>query len=439
MRRLSQLLTVALVGSTVLAMVYQGAFTGLEVVPIGRFGLTPFDLVFYLTLFVLAMGLLFHGSLPPRGAARLVCRIIIVYVVYQLLLVAPVLMITKGYSLLGALYAVSPRLSPLLVLFFALEVTRYWSGNTVRGILECAALVLLLVAVWRFATGTQVFVDAATGRMRVLWGGGSLLFGWLVVARLLRERVRIRDIALGVAGLVGVVLINHRSAYVALAVSFVAFMLVRWRKIPRTIGIVVAIVLLMAAAVYTLLPTIGAGLDYAFTTMLDAGADANTVDRVYRWRLGLEQFAADPFGDAIWRGRYYLVDLGPNGNYQPHNFVVQLLAGEGVVGFLLWSALLTTSLVIAFRNARRDHDSAVIGSYVVFYLTFCLFNTNLYMMDNVVLLMAPLGLILWRDRVIHAQKPELSGRAGATGMPMKRSPQYPADRRLVGGSRGSRA
>ncbi|MCE5253891.1 MAG: O-antigen ligase family protein [Actinomycetia bacterium] len=401
-------LTVALVTCTVLAMVYQDAFTGLEVVPVGSFGLTPFDCVFYLTLVLLVVGLFFRRTLPLGGAGRVVGGISIAYAAYQVLVVAPVAMVTWGYSPIGALYQIAPRLSILLVLFFAFLVTRYWNGNVVRGILECAALVLLAVALWRFVTGTRVFVEAGTGRLRVLWGGGSLLFGWLVISRLLRQRVRIRDLAIGGAGLVGVVLINHRSAYIALAAGFVAFMLMSWRKIPRTVGIVVAIIVLVGAVVYTFLPTLGTGLEYSLTTMFEAGSDAGTVDRMYRYRLGLEQFAANPFGDVVWRGSYYLVHFRPGDDYAPHNFVVQLLAGEGLVGFLLWSALLTVCLVVALRNSRRDHDSAVLASYVIFYLTFCLFNTNFHMIDNVVLLVAPLGLILWRNRVVAALEPQVS-------------------------------
>jgi len=294
------------------------------------------------------------------------------------------------------------------VLFFAVLVTRQSDGEIVWRVLEVAAVVLVAVAVWRFVTGARVELEAGTGRLRVLWGGGTLLLGWLVISRLLRERVRIRDIALGVVGLAGVVLINHRSAYIALPMGVLVYIFTRRRNITRTIGLVVLVLGLAAVLIYTLLPVLGTGLAYSVTTMLDPSADANTIDRVYRWRLGLDQFAADPFGDVIWRGSYYLVDLGPGLDYEPHNFIVQLLDAEGLVGFLAWSSLLVIILATAFRNARRDHGSAVLGAYVAFYLTFCLFNTNFYMSQNVVLLVAPLGLILWRDRLVKAREREAS-------------------------------
>ena len=48
------------------------------------------------------------------------------------------------------------------------------------------------------------------------------------------------------------------------------------------------------------------------------------------------------------------------------------------MGFLGWAALLALALGVALKNAGRDRDSAVLGAYVVFYLVFCLFNTNFY-------------------------------------------------------------
>ena len=200
------------------------------------------------------------------------------YCALQILVVVPVAVLEKGYSPLGALYAVSPRLvGMLLVLFFALLVTRYWNGSVVWRVLEWAALVLFVVALWRFLTGANVMFDADSGRLRVLWGGGTLLFGWLIISRFLRERLRIRDVAMAVVGLAGVVLINHRSAYIALAAALLAYLLTRRRYTLRTIFVVVATVGVAGLLIFTFFPSLQASLQYSFATLLSPNADTEAL------------------------------------------------------------------------------------------------------------------------------------------------------------------
>ena len=178
----------------------------------------------------------------------------------------------------------------------------------------------------------------------------------------------------------------------------------RRRHIVRRAAVIALSVALAAVIVLSFVPALSTGLQYSFETFLDPSADANTVDRLERAQLGLETFAKYPLGDVLWRpgNLYYYVDLG-EAFFQPHNWIVQLLVQEGIVGFGIWFTLLTLLLGIAFKNARRDHPSAVLAAYVVFYLGFCLFNANFYLTNNILLLVAPLGLILRRDLVLFGQ------------------------------------
>jgi hypothetical protein len=409
MKWLSLFLTVCLVAYTALAMVYHDTFPWLQVAQVGGAQLHPFDLVFYPTVLVLLFGLVRHRTAPLTPVTRLAVYVVVAYAVYQILVVLPIMVVLSGYSPLGAFYALRPRLSMILVVFFALLVTRRWSGDVVSRILEWAALALVVVAAWRFLTGAQVEVEFATGRFRVMWGGSTLLFGWLVISRFLKERLRPRDVMMTVAGLAGIVLVNHRSAYIALAVALLAYVFARKRHAVRTIGIMAGVVILGVVVVLTFLPDVQESLNYSFHTLVNPQADANTIDRVEKTRLSFQTFAKYPFGDIMWRSSgYYLVDLGAS-EWTPHNFVAQLLAGEGVVGFLAWITLILASLAVAFRNARRDSRSATLGAYLLFYLVFCLFNTNFYADENIVLLASAMGLVFWRDRVVQVRAHEPCG------------------------------
>lgn len=401
MRRVTLFAAVALLAYTALAIALYQTVPFLVIVHVGDNGLLPFDFVFWLCAFLLIRAFLRRQAILATPLLRYVTYIVLFYLAYQVLVVAPVAVIKGTYPPIGALYAVTQRFTAVLVLFFALLLPRYWNPRIVFRLIEIAAVILLIVALWRLSTGTRVDYDVATGRFRALWGGGTLLFGWVLVVRLLRPRLRPQDLLFSLLALAGIVLINHRSAYIAIAMSFICYLLTRRRHTIRTVGTVLLVCIIAGLLIVSLVPSLYSGLRYSFGTVLNPYADTNASDRITRVGLGLQTFTAYPLGDVFWRApnMYYIVDLGDS-YFEPHNFAAQLLVKEGVVGTLVWFALLALCLSASFRNARRDQMSAVLGAYLVFYLTFCFFNANFYMTNNVMFLTAPMGLILWRDALL---------------------------------------
>ena len=145
--------------------------------------------------------------------------------------------------------------------------------------------------------------------------------------------------------------------------------------------------------------------------MLNPNADQTARDRVDRSRLGWDYFVEHPLGDYAWSGRFYLVDL--DYPFEPHNFVIQLLGQQGIVGFALVAGMFAATARIGWRNQRNDRMSAVMLAYFAFYLLFCLFNTSLLNTNNVLLLILPIALILGRNATLAeeagAAEPSVAG------------------------------
>ena len=137
---------------------------------------------------------------------------------------------------------------------------------------------------------------------------------------------------------------------------------------------------------------------YSFRTMINPNADVTAQDRVARSRLALAYFAQHPLGDYIWNQRYYLVHV--SFNFVPHNFVVQRLVTQGIIGSALFFAVLGITIALGWRN-RRDRASAFCLSYLTFYLAFCFLNANIDLRENQALFAVVVAMILYQNRTLQ--------------------------------------
>ena len=83
------------------------------------------------------------------------------------------------------------------------------------------------------------------------------------------------------------------------------------------------------------------------------------------------------------------------------------------MGFALFTGIMVATARIAWRNRRRDRLSSVMLAYLAFYLVFCLFNTNLQNMNNILLLVVPVAVILDRHAALAESSVEEAHRLEA--------------------------
>jgi len=389
--------TLGLVLYTVLAMAWNPGLGAIIVLQFGPLPLYVFDVLLLAATAAFFYVIALRTPTDPCPANRVVLRSLGAYMLYQVIVVAPLAVFWFDIGV-GETYALLVyRFGLALVPFFYYVGLRYIRPEKVVALVNAAALCLLVWAAYRYAfVGPEGFWEGGVFRLRVLWGGSTLLFGWLAVAGLSLERTPVRAYAFGIAGILGVVLINHRSGYVALLVAFLAYIFVS-RQITRRLVVVVALSVIGGIALTAISPALRENVTYSLSTMLNARSDATAWDRVERTSLAWDYVQEHPLGDYIWNRQYYRVNLGSL-NFEPHNFVIQVLDKQGWIssGFLF--VFLGAALWAGWTIRTKSRLARAMTVYVVFYLTFCLFNTNLLHPENVMLLTLATALILWAHR-----------------------------------------
>lgn len=387
------------------------------------FGIGPVNVYLSDLLLALAVVLLIREATLRPGQAippanRRVIALVLAYCAYQVAVVLPVAVLFYGLDPIAVARQLTIRIALVFIPFVYLVGLKYVSPQRVVSWVNVAAVCLAFFALYNYATvGITGEQQADAFRLRELWGGACLLFGFLILTSLFLRRPSLLSYLLALLGLVGIALTNHRSAYVALLFT-VPPLLVNSHRIGKRAAIILLLVASSVLLLSAVSSTVRDSVAYSLHTMLNPTADTTASDRVDRSRLGWEYFVANPLGDYQWSGRYYLVDMSLGYDFPPHNFVIELLGQQGIVGFTLFMAMIAATARIGWRNRRRDTMSAVMLACVAFYLVFCLFNTNLLNANNVVLLILPVALILARNAKLGMEDVAVEPLAVALGHPL---------------------
>ena len=404
MALLVRITLVLLVAYTALSMAVQTS-GGLLAFNAGPINVNAFDLLLLIAVVLLVREATLKNGQRIPAANRTVLAIVLGYCAYQFAVVLPVAVAFHGLEPIAVIRQLETRFALLLIPFVYLVGLKYMSARRLVACVNAAAACMAIFAMYKYATvgieGAQG--DAGAFRMRELWGGATLMLGFLILTSLFLRRPNAFAYFLALLGLLGIGLTNHRSGYVALILT-VPPLLIGSTRFARRAGVLVLVFLSASLLLLTVSPTARDSVFYSLRTMVNPTADTSARDRVDRSRLGWAYFLANPLGDYQWSQRYYLVYVGRD-NFEPHNFVIQLLGQQGIVGFACFAGLIAATARIAWRNRRRDRLSAVMLAYLAFYLIFCLFNTNLLNVDNVFLLVVPVALILAQNTVL-AENPE---------------------------------
>lgn len=397
MKSVARVLVLCLIAYTALSMAYNPSVGRFVLVWIGPFPLSIFNALLVGSVAALLYAVSLGPPTDPSAANRVALRLTGIYILYQLVVVMPVAVLVYDVGAGDAYFNLSPRLALLLVPFFYYVALRHLRPGQLVAAVNVAAVALLLFGVYRYAVfGPQGIWEYGEFRLRILWGGATLLFGWLAVTGFLLQRRALYSYSMTLAGILGIVLVNHRSGYVALLFAVAVYVVMSRRVTPRAVAVTVIVViggLVLAGAS----STIRDNARYSLTTMFNANADTSAQDRVERSALAWDYVRQYPLGDYVWNRRYYLVDLGDEG-FEPHNFVIQALDKQGVISAGLLFAMLASILVVGWAVRRHSRLGTAMTVYIVFYLAFCLFNTNFESVQNVSLFALAAAMVLHANR-----------------------------------------
>lgn len=336
-----------------------------------------------------------------RSLSRTICRILIAYMAFELLVVVPVAVWLGTAKLTTILDTMSVRftwlLFPVMLMLCADDRARRIAG----GVVVVAAACLVIWGLYSAATGgAGYYLEAGDLRYRVLYGGTTLLFAWPFVLAASQPAADRYTAAFLAISLVGLLLANHRSGFIAFAIAGLVCVLMSG-QFRRVVQWVVPIGALAAAVALVWRQQASAAFGYTLSHLMDLSAGTGA-DRLVRYRLAWDFFASRPINDYVWSWRYYLVyvrDL-----YQPHSFVFEIAVYEGVAGLLFYGSLLTTTLKHAWKWGTKDAEARALLGYVIVYLAFLAANANWYLPVNFALLVgAVAGLASRVDQLRSAE------------------------------------
>lgn len=344
-------------------------------------------------------GLLGAGTLlrvaggPRASAGRTAARIVIAYLLFELLAVIPVALWLDSAPPTQVLHVAAVRFTWLL-----LAVMLVIAGND--GVRKAASMVVIAAAVALVLYGTYLAVTGGGGfyreygdvRFRILYGGATLLFAWpLMLAASGAVPARWTPLLVGVS-LLGLTFTNHRTGFIAAGVAVIAVLAMAGR-IRRLAPLLVPLALVGVIVAILAAPQLGDVFGYTLSHLFDIKS-GNGADRLMRWRLALDFFAARPVNDYLWSWRYYLIDLPLA--YEPHNFMLEIGVTEGIAGMAFYGSLIGFAFKRAARWVRHDAEIRALVGYLIAYLVFCFGNASWYVPVNFALLVAGVAMTVSR-------------------------------------------
>jgi O-antigen ligase len=363
------------------------------------FNFTFFELGILAGLLLLAFKSNDYLKNASKDPNRIIILLIVVYFIYQVLIIAPQLFV-DGYSIKRIAYAVFDRSYFLMIpLFYLWLLPSFKSLNTPIQLIQLSGVVVFIFVILSYLQGNVGYTS--TGELRIAAGVMTIIFCFLLVTSFSFFSRKETNYFLVLVSLVGLVFSNHKSAYLGiLAISI--FALINIKRMPNksilvlhTIGLLflIMIPLTQVSVVYE---------NFIGRVSTSFGMDdPNAKPRIVHYKMAWETFLENPVNGTMTNSNYY--ENLEKDNPPPHSFIFQILATQGIVGFLMLSAIFGSILWVAYKN-RRDPFSFQMFLVIIFYLVFTSLNANFFSPRNIHILNFASALILYRHNSITKAK-----------------------------------
>ncbi len=332
-------------------------------------------------------------------------KIIIYYTMYQILVILPLSYIQFGLKPGEIFYQIIPRMYFLLIPFiYWFVVPLYKNINTPIKVIAYSSVPLLILSLYNYING--IYMVTNTGELRLVSGVAAIIFVFTLVTSFSIFSHTKNNVALIAVSLIGLVFVNHRSAYLMLGFVlilsiFISVINTQKNKIKFSrIGASFVIIILLLIPL-SQIPLIKENFTGRIMTAFDV-EDPNARDRMMRWGLSFAYFLENPVNGSMLMNTYYAVDefRREQDLYPPHNFIFEILSTQGIVGLLFISFTLYNILRIGYRN-KSDPISIQMLLILIFYILYSLLNVTFLNTWNLLVLVFSSAIILARNKQLE--------------------------------------
>ena len=175
-----------------------------------------------------------------------------------------------------------------------------------------------------------------------------------------------------VVGLLSIAKAGSRSPVVVLALVSIFYMIARLGKVKGLLilSTAVGLILVNINAIIGLLSSMGSSLAVRLTSMIQ---DRETSGRDVIYANALSIIEESPIF-----GSYYLIPKGVGAGGYPHNYFLEVFMTTGIVGGVIFVALVLYSLFKSYNLIRAQHFSSWIVVLYLQILVYGMFSTGLY-------------------------------------------------------------
>lgn len=361
-----------------------------------------------------------RSIIPEARETRIVLRIVLAYLFVYF--IKAVVGIFEGVPLQNIIRILSPGTQAL---FFFLPMIALKNEKQVRIFFYCLLTVAFLFPIGQvFSAGSfeAKYVVAQDGTLRLGYGDACVLLAFPIIAIFAWNR----KLIFSAIPLAGLVMLSHRSAYIAIVAALISVAFLTGRRIKATIAmmtvVVVAGLTLFMLQETTSLPLLEKGLARIGNTF---EATATTKARASAWPQALSVAAESPItGVSLIKllefqniaGTYD--GAGPRSQKQiiafdvlhAHNFVLTEFIYTGLAGTVLLLIIISFSLVHSWRITHAAGYRAL-GSFifgcVLFFVIFASMNTT--MISAGYLFWVLIGVLYWYvNRITHQSRQHVS-------------------------------
>ncbi|MFA7361209.1 MAG: O-antigen ligase family protein [Candidatus Kapaibacterium sp.] len=265
-----------------------------------------------------------------------------------------------------------------------------------------ATISFIVAGFYNYSQG--IIIETNTGEIRIVTVVATLFFFGTLTDGLVLFGAGKNKIILIFITLLGILISAHRSVYLVVALMlFFAFFISSQgtNKTRTTIMAILAIplILLLLSQIPFVSEIFLSRAEYSF----DVG-DQNYQDRLLKNLLAFNTFLDNPINGTKLSGYYYPAGLVSDDFFWiPHNFILDILPTQGIVGlFLIVTFILVPLLRLGHKNR---HDGVTKKAYMVvlFYVIISLFNATFFTNSCVVVFAIFSSIILKRNEELQLE------------------------------------
>ncbi len=375
-----------------------------EVSDVRIYGLNTYNAISVLFIFLASLGFVTKIINERYSDNKYILIGIYFYCVYQLAVVLPLSYLEyESMDPIKYFSQISNRFFFLLIPMFYFYLASEKTYKFIFYIFLIASISFIAAGFYNYSQG--IIIETNTGEIRIVTVVATLFFFVTLTDGIALFGAEKNKISLILITLFGILISAHRSVYMVVALMlFIAFFISNreTNKTRTTILAILAIpvIILLLGQIPFISDIFISRAEYSF----DMG-DQNYQDRLLKNLLAFNTFLDNPINGTKLSGYYYPAGLVSEDFFWiPHNFILDILPTQGIIGlFLIIAFILVPLLRLGHKNR---HDSVTKKAYMVilFYLIISLFNATFFTNSCVVVFATFASIILKRNEELRLEE-----------------------------------